>query len=115
MKVLFPYGKKKLTYDFDDTELVSVLTSSIDGYVSKGDETELVKNAMDNPVNSERLCDIAKGKNKVVIIASDHTRPVPSKVIMPLMLGEIRKGNPDADITILIATAIEIQTKATAS
>jgi len=47
---------------------------------------------------------MAEGKNKVVIIASDHTRPVPSKVIIPLMLAEIRKGNPDADITILIST-----------
>jgi nickel-dependent lactate racemase len=47
---------------------------------------------------------MAEGKKKVVLIASDHTRPVPSKVIVPRMLAEIRKGSPDADITILIAT-----------
>ena len=29
---------------------------------------------------------------------------MPSKVIIPQMLSEIRKGNPNADITILIAT-----------
>jgi len=40
----------------------------------------------------------------VVLITSDHTRPVPSKVIVPLMLEEIRQGNPQAQITILIAT-----------
>lgn len=50
------------------------------------------------------------GKKDVVIIASDHTRPVPSKIIMPLMLEEIRKGNPDADITILIATGCHRET-----
>ena len=48
--------------------------------------------------------ELARGKNKIVILASDHTRPVPSKVIIPFMLEEIRRGNPSADVTILIAT-----------
>lgn len=59
---------------------------------------------MEEPVGTSELSELAKGKNNVVIIASDHTRPVPSKIIMPLMLEEIRKGNPQAKITILIAT-----------
>mgnify|MGYP000568404741 CR=1 FL=1 len=48
--------------------------------------------------------ELAKGKENVVIICSDHTRPVPSKHIIPFMLKEIREGNPDAKITLLIAT-----------
>ncbi len=40
----------------------------------------------------------------MVIISSDHTRPVPSSIITPLLLGEVRTGNPDAEITILVAT-----------
>jgi nickel-dependent lactate racemase len=55
-------------------------------------------------VESESLCELSKGKQNVVIIASDQTRPVPSKIIIPEMLSEIRTGNPNADITILIAT-----------
>lgn len=47
---------------------------------------------------------LQKSKKNVVVIAGDHTRPVPSKIIMPAMLKEIRMGNPDADITIIIAT-----------
>ena len=104
MKIEFPYGRKKLVYDFDENELAGVLTSSIEEYMPEAGEDELVLSAMANPCGSERLSELAKGKNKVVIIASDHTRPVPSKVIIPHMLREIRKGNPDADITILIAT-----------
>ena len=99
----FPYGKEKLSYTFGD-ELVGVLTSSIEKYVPKKCETELVENAVANPAGSPLLSELAKGKNTVVIIASDHTRPVPSKIIIPIMLREIRKGHPDADITILIAT-----------
>jgi len=103
-EVLFHYGKTKLGYKFDDNELSGVLKSSIDKYVPQADEKELVKMALESPFGSEKLSELAKDKNKIVVIASDHTRPVPSKVIMPSMLSEIRSGNPDADITILIAT-----------
>ncbi len=102
-EILFPYGKKKLSHSFGD-ELLGVLTSSIEEYEPKAGGEALVKEALAAPVGSLPLCELAKGKKNVVIIASDHTRPVPSKVIMPAMLGEIRKGNPDANITILIAT-----------
>ena len=103
-EVLFPYGKEKVSYKFDEEELIGVLTSSIEEYKPTMDEAELVADALKNPVGSVKLSELAKGKKNIVIIASDHTRPVPSKIIMPQMLAEIRKGNPDADITILIAT-----------
>ncbi len=102
-EILFPYGKEKLAHTFGE-ELSGVLTSSIEEYVPEADETELVKRALETPVGSQKLSELARGKKNIVIIASDHTRPVPSKIIMPLLLSEIRIGNPDADITILIAT-----------
>ena len=102
--IAFPYGKETMWYDFDERELVGVLTSSIEEFTPKYGPAELVEQALASPVDSQPLCELAKGKQKVVIIASDHTRPVPSKVIIPPMLREIRKGNPDARITILIAT-----------
>nr|MBQ5811001.1 nickel-dependent lactate racemase [Clostridia bacterium] len=103
-RIEFPFGKEKLAYDFDEKNLDAVLTSSLHNYKPLDSEVNLVKAAMANPYGTERLSELAKGKNKVVIIASDHTRPVPSKVIIPYMLEEIRQGNKDADITILIAT-----------
>ncbi len=103
-KISFPYGQTHLDYEFKDQELVGVLTSSIEKYIPETDGKELVKRALQSPVESERLCKLSKGKQNIVIIASDHTRPVPSKIIIPQMLDEIRKGNPHADITILIAT-----------
>ncbi len=103
-EISFPYGKKKMSYKFDESELAGVLTSSIENYKPDAKGEELVIKALEAPIGSERLSELAKDKKKIVIIASDHTRPVPSKVIMPAMLKEIRKGNPEADITILIAT-----------
>ncbi|MBC3797562.1 nickel-dependent lactate racemase [Acetobacterium tundrae] len=104
MKISLPYGKEKLTADLDESILNGVLVSQIENYDPQKSQIELVKEALLNPVDSPGLRELAKGKKKVVIIASDHTRPVPSKIIMPLMLAEIREGNSDAEITILIAT-----------
>ena len=103
-KVLFPYGKEHIEYSFKDEELLAVLDSSINTYKPKKSAEELVIEAMESPVDSPRLSELAKGKENIVIIASDHTRPVPSKVIIPNMLKEIRSSAPNAKITILIAT-----------
>ena len=103
-EVAFHYGKGKLVHEFSDNELIGVLESSINEYMPELDGDELVERSMSAPIGSAPLCELAKGKKKVVIIASDHTRPVPSKLIIPPMLREIRKGNKNADITILIAT-----------
>ena len=102
--VSFPYGKEQIEYSFKDEELAGVLESSINHYKPEKTGQELVIKAMANPIGSEQLSTLAKGKKNVVIIASDHTRPVPSKLIIPNMLKEIREGAPDAKITILIAT-----------
>ena len=38
------------------------------------------------------------------MITSDHTRPVPSRITLPLLLERLRKGNPDIEVSILVAT-----------
>ena len=102
--VAFPYGKEHLKHDFDENELACVLESKIEEYEPSLSEQELVLKAMESPIGTQRLSELAKGKKNIVIIASDHTRPVPSKLIIPPMLKEIRSVSPDAKITILIAT-----------
>ncbi len=65
---------------------------------------EIVREAMENPIDSPRLCELAKGKEDCVIIISDHTRPVPSRDILPNMIRELREGSPDIKITLLVST-----------
>lgn len=107
----FPYGKNKISYDFSNENFKGTLVSKMHGYVPSASGAELVRAAMAAPIGSPSLYELAKGKKKVVIIASDHTRPVPSKIIIPPMLEEIRSASPDADITLLIATGCHRETK----
>ncbi|MBO7207693.1 MAG: nickel-dependent lactate racemase, partial [Kiritimatiellae bacterium] len=104
--LMLPFGKEKISLPVEDGHLSAVLTSGINSYIPTDDPNELVKQAIENPINSQRLRELAKGKKKITIIASDHTRPVPSRFIMPHILAEIRSGNPSAEITILIATGL---------
>ena len=107
MRVQFPYGKTHLSYEFEE---VNVLTSSIEEYDPGNTPDTLVESAMAAPEGGITLRELAESKEKIVLIASDHTRPVPSKVIVPPMLREIRAGNPNADITILISTGCHRET-----
>ena len=100
--IRFPYGKDYMEYTPEKP--CAVLTSSVEAYRPEKEGEALVLEALRNPVESPGLAQLAKGKKKVVLIASDHTRPVPSRIIVPGMLQEIRRGNPEAQITILIAT-----------
>jgi nickel-dependent lactate racemase len=102
--ITFPYGKETVDYFIPDERLAGELVSQIHRYAPGFSQDELVRHALEKPVGSPPLHVLAENKNKVVIIASDHTRPVPSKIIMPQMLNEIRKGNPKADISVLVST-----------
>lgn len=111
MRIQIPYGKETLEANVEDKRVVGVINSKLDTFSAGKGEHELISDAMQNPIGTAPLCELAKGKSKVVIIASDHTRPVPSKLIIPDMLREIRKTNPRADITILIATGCHRSTR----
>ncbi|WP_186429307.1 nickel-dependent lactate racemase [Clostridium sp. BSD9I1] len=103
-KIKIPYHKQMLEIEIEDKNLLGILESKAENYKTKETQEELVEIALDNPIGSERLEDLVKDKKNMIIISSDHTRPVPSKVTMPILLRRIRKANPDIDITILIAT-----------
>lgn len=103
-RINLPYGKGKLTIEIPKERLAGILLSKAHDYQAKMGEEELVRDALLHPMGTPRLRELARGKDNIVLIASDHTRPVPSKVIMPAVLEEIKQGNPDAKITVLIAT-----------
>ena len=94
----------RTTCDLEVPDDTPVLVSDVDRLASDRDGISIVKEAMASPIDSPRLRDLAKGKPDCVIIISDHTRPVPSRDILPPMIGELREGNPDIQITLLVAT-----------
>ena len=101
--VKLPYGKTAIELKLPASDY-KILKSNVDQLKSSEDGSVIVKRAMENPIGSKPLHELAENKNTAVIIISDHTRPVPSKDIIPNMLKELRMGNPDIKITLLVAT-----------
>ena len=101
-----PYYTSTLELHVEEENLKAVLTAKMHGFHAEKSQEQLVLDALEHPVGSPRLRELAQGRRKIVIVTSDHTRAVPSRITLPLLLKEIRSGNPGADITILIATGL---------
>jgi len=103
-KIKIPYHKKMIDIEIADKNLVGILESKAEEFKPALSQQQIVEKALDNPIESESLETLVAGKKNMVIITSDHTRPVPSKITMPILLRRIRAVNPHIDIKILIAT-----------
>ncbi len=101
-----PYHTGSREFSLPDANVKAVLEAPLHNYKPDAGQEELVRRALAAPIGSPRLRDLAKGRRKVVLVTSDHTRSVPSRITLPILLEEIRAGSPDADITILIATGL---------
>ncbi len=68
----------------------------------KGEEE--VKRSLKNPIGTKRLKEIVKPGEKIVIVTSDITRPMPSQIVLPPVMEELSKaGIPQKDITVVLA------------
>ncbi|GAA0706851.1 nickel-dependent lactate racemase [Paraclostridium ghonii] len=103
-KFKVPYSKDGMWIDIPDKNFSAILESKAHQYKVSLNQDIIVEKSMDSPIASEKLEELAKDKNNVVIITSDHTRPVPSKITLPIILRRLREANPNIKIKILIAT-----------
>lgn len=108
--MFLPYGKGHI--EFDAGKNHTVLSPDYAGIRADRAGIDIVRSAMEKPTGSRRLFELSKGKRTCTVIISDHTRPVPSRDILPVMLSELRQGNSNIEITLLVATGLHRQTTA---
>ena len=102
MNVKLPFGKEKLELSIPDKNLLQTLTPNDVGDGVSG--VEAVIQGLENPIGSKPLRQIVTKGQKVVIVTSDITRPMPSYLVLPLVLKELNDGGiPDSDITVVFA------------
>ncbi len=105
MKAEIRYHHTLLDIEFPDTSRIYL--SSYDPPAAV--ESELVLQAIRNPLCSESLVDSIKTRprNSVMIAVSDITRPIPYRTFLPVLLDEIESTGIDRkQITLLIATGM---------
>ncbi|GAJ26624.1 transcriptional regulator [Liquorilactobacillus sucicola DSM 21376 = JCM 15457] len=104
VEINLPYDRGYVTAKIKDKNFAGSLVSKAATYKADFSEKELVEKSLDAPIGSPTLESLAQGKKNIVIISSDHTRPVPSHIITPILLRRLRAAAPTARIRILVAT-----------
>ena len=102
MKLEFGYGKTVQTVEVPEKNLMAVLTANPMEHQRRG--AEAVRWALEHPIGSPRLRELAKPGQKVVIVTSDISRPLPSYDVLPSVLDELYAGGVKReDITVVLA------------
>ena len=103
MKTSLLFGKKTVDLELPD----SVALLEMKNVEAISNPTVAVHEALTNPIESQPLEDLAKGKRDACIVISDITRPVPNQIILPPILGTLQEnGIPKEKVTILIANGM---------
>lgn len=105
-EIQIPYYTSSLPLHVEESNLEAVITAKMHEFQPGKSERALIREALEHPVGTPRLRELARGKRRVVLVTSDHTRAVPSRLTLPCLLEEIRAGSPQAQVTILIATGL---------
>jgi nickel-dependent lactate racemase len=96
------FGKEKMLLSVAERNLSGVLKPNRVNVDLTG--TAEVRRAIANPIGSKRLKDLVKTGEKIVIVTSDITRPMPSKLVLPAVLAELAAaGVADSQITVVFA------------
>lgn len=102
MHFKYGFGKGFKEFDINDENIMAELNQNTVKTELTGRD-EIVR-ALENPIGTQRLFTIVKPGEKVAIITSDITRPMPSKVVLPPLLDELTlAGVKNYDITIVFA------------
>ncbi len=102
MNIKIGYGKGKLNLEVPDKNLQEVLVPNKikTDLIGKA----LIEQSLEHPIGTDRLERIVSPGNKIVIITSDITRPVPSYKIIPPILSKLKlAGIKNENITIVFA------------
>ena len=106
MEVYLPYGKDKILFRFPEENLLTVVKPK--DLPPLPDPEKAVKDAIDNPINSERLSDLVKKNFKITIVMPDIVHKCfANKLALHVILKELNLLGVEKDnITIINAIGL---------
>ena len=105
MQATFAFGKTGLTVTLPDGPRYSVVEGRSASALA--DAASAIGVALDHPIGSKPLVELAAGKQTAAISVCDITRPAPNSQTLPPLLERLHAaGIPVDGITILIATGL---------
>ncbi len=101
-------GKENVRLEMPTENLIGVLKGNFEERnISEYEETVRIEQALQRPIGTGRLSSLVKRRQKVAILVSDITRPVPTRKLLPPLIRELYRANiPDKDIKIVFGMGI---------
>jgi len=100
VRVEFPYGEQFPAVEIPDGNLVGVFEPR--KWEAVADVEACIREAIERPIGSARVSELARGKMSALIISDDYTRQTPVDVIIPILESELRQAGIER-IGILVA------------
>src|SRR5271157_958232 len=98
-----PYGKGEMEIQIPRKNYLATLMPNFKRGVK--DEAGEIKKALESPIGTKRLQEIARGKKSAVIVVNDITRATATYKLLPHLIKELKEaGVKDDQITFLVAT-----------
>ena len=105
MQAHFAFGKHGLDFTLPDGPEYLLVESRSAAPIADVDAA--LAHALDHPIASAPLAELARGKRTAAISVCDITRPAPNSVTLPPLLARLHAaGIPPEGVTILIATGL---------
>lgn len=102
MDISLKFGQSHQMVSVNEKDLIAVLAPNTMAYGIT--EEEAVRDALAHPIGTKPLHEIVHPGEKVVIVSSDITRPMPTATVMPFLLEELYAAGIGAqDITLVFA------------
>jgi len=102
MRIEFGYGSGVQSVEVPEKNLIGILEANPVAHAHRG--TEAVSIALAKPIGAPLLREKAKPGQKIAIVVSDISRPVPTAELLPPVLEELRYAGCRAeDVTIVFA------------
>lgn len=102
-RIKVPYGDSYQEAVFPDSVPIQIINPSAPKFETP--VTLLIEDALDHPIASPRLEELAKPEDRVLIIVNDQTRPDPNREMAEAVVRRLNQcGVADEQMHILIAT-----------
>ena len=99
------YGRNGLTVKFPDEAVLTLIHKKAPLHLP--DPHAAIRHALDVPIGSASLKELARGRRSACILICDITRPVPNHLFLRPMIEDLLAGGvPASEITVLIATGL---------
>lgn len=98
MEVEIPYGRENIKIKINESH--EILTPNV---VTIKDADQVIRNALDNPINTIPFEEFIQNAKKLLIIVNDATRPTPTKQVLKFLYPILSKH---PKIKFLIATGV---------